>query len=124
MDNSATAVSSYENYQLLKNYVGVCNDALKENAQRFPFSRIFDVAQRSEKEKPVEVVVRSSKGEERYVFRIEAGGIVVQAHEECAKCECVRTWNPQTPYLENVTRSPQDYIQNPAKLDWEWMFDA
>lgn len=26
-------------------------------------------------------------------------------------------------YLEHVVQNPDTYIQNPAKLDWDWLFD-
>jgi hypothetical protein len=31
------------------------------------------------------------------------------------------TWKVSRSYLDEITRDPETYVENPAKLDWEWL---
>jgi len=33
------------------------------------------------------------------------------------------SWRVSREYLEKVAASPEEYIENPAKLDWDWLKD-
>lgn len=114
----------FKHRNLIERYVGVCNEALIRNAERFPFKQILGAAQKAECGQSIEVVVEDSPTLETYVFRLKGDGISVKPHSQCKDCDCVRSWNTRIPYLESVTRNPEAYILNPAKLDWEWMYDA
>ncbi len=111
-------------HDLIERYADICNRALLQNKDRFPFKQILGAAQRAEHERPVEVVLSDTVPPETYVFRLRADGVEVTPHDLCDDCQCVRLWNTNIPYLKDVTENSQAYIDNPAKLDWEWMYDA
>ena len=113
-----------EHFDLMERYVDICNQALLQNKERFPFKQILGAAKNAEQEKPIEVVIVDTVPLEAYVFRLKENGVTVQPHAACDNCECVRSWNTNMSYLKGVTKDPQSYIQNPAKLDWEWMYGA
>ena len=108
---------------LVTTYVDICNQALQQNCDRFPFKQILGAARISEKDHPIEVNVTSDICKESYVFRLNGHGIEVAPHTRCEHCDCVRTWDVSKDYLEMVTQSPAAFIQNPAKINWEWMYD-
>lgn len=117
MDTSA-------HYDLIERYAEICSRALMKNKNRFPFKQILGAAQKSERERPIEVVLSDTFPPETYVFTLKADGVDVEPHDLCGDCRCVRSWNTNIPYLMDVTQNSQAYIDNPAKLDWEWMYDA
>lgn len=117
MDTSA-------HYDLIERYADICSRALLQNKDRFPFKQILGAAQKSERERPIEVVLSDSIPPETYVFRLQADGVDVKPHALCDECACVRSWSTNISYLMDVTKNSQVYINNPAKLDWEWMYDS
>ena len=123
MDVSANSTLSQVSDDLINRYVGICNEALLQNRNRFPFKQILGAARESEKDRPVEVCIKDNGSSDTYVFRLKDSGIIAAPHDSCKGCDCVRSWNVSANYLEDVVKDPQSYIQNPAKLDWEWMYD-
>jgi hypothetical protein len=119
----AIEMDMFEHFDLVEQYAGVCNKALLQNKDRFPFKQILGAAKKAESEQPVEVVISDTAPQEVYVFRLGENGIAVETHAGCADCACVRSWNIETSYLQDVIHNPQAYVENPAKLNWEWMYD-
>lgn len=113
-----------EHFNLIERYVDICNRALLQNRDRFPFKQILGAAQKAESERPVEVVLSDAIPPETYVFCLKSDGIEVKPHILCDDCICVRSWNTSITYLQDVAKNAQAYINNPAKLDWEWMYDV
>ncbi len=117
-------MSAFRHQKLIQKYVDVCNKALHENSDRFPFKQILGAASKAEQGASVEVKVSDRGGDEAYVFYLEQGGIICKPHDDCKECKCVRTWNASLSYLEDVTSRPEVFITNPAKINWEWMYEA
>lgn len=107
---------------LIKCYFSVCNKALDLNKERFPFKQILGAAKASEKGRQVEARV-SDHPDAVYVIEIKQGVIASRPHVDCEDCNCVRGWCVTKNYLEDVVKNPQIYIGNPAKINWEWMYD-
>lgn len=112
------------NDAIIQSYVSVCNKALSLNKDRFPFKQILGAAKQSGKGKMVEVNIDHSDPRESFVFTIENGQIIAKPHESCANCRCDKRWKINRHYLEEVISHPQDFINNPAKINWEWIYDA
>lgn len=124
MDYCGHSDEAYQHLALLERYVGVCNQALLQNRNRFPFKQILGAARQSERGRPVEVVIADDLSKESYVFYLKDQGIEIRPHGACGACNCVRRWAVHTAYLEEVACRPERYIENPARLNWEWMFGA
>lgn len=117
-------MSTPDHCELINRYVHVCNQALLLNKNRFPFKQILGAAQISERGRVVEVNIEDIIPRESFIFQLKKKGIIARPHGECLNCNCERTWNVRRAYLEQVTDDPQSFIQNPAKIDWEWMYDV
>jgi len=110
--------------ELLKRYLDVCNQALVLNKNRFPFKQILGAAEKSEIGRVIEVNVLDISVQASYAMSISKDGIVAEPHSDCPDCKCERTWKVTKDYLEDVADNPAAYIENPAKLDWEWLYDV
>jgi len=106
---------------LLDKYVRVCNEALFQNKDRFPFKQILGSVRRTEADKMIEVKVENAPDISDHIFKIHDDQVIVMTHSEC---ECERSWSVSKKYLENVVHNPQTYINNPALIDWDWMYSA
>lgn len=107
---------------LLQRYVDVCNRALMFNKDRFPFKQILCGAQAEEAGKKIEVTISDLSAIPSFVFEIEKGQILLKDHGNCVDCNCDRKWSVPVEYLKKIAETPDMYVQNPAKIDWEWMY--
>jgi len=109
---------------LIQDYVGVCNQAIEENANRFPFQQILGAAREMNTAQEIEVNILDWGHKETYVFVMGRKGLSVKSHDECGACSCVRSWSVSKDYLEQVAEESNSYIKNPAKMNWDWMYDV
>ncbi len=109
---------------LMKCYLDVCNQALALNKERFPFREILGAAEKSEQGKIIEVNIIDADPNISYAMTLGGDGIVAVPHSACTDCKCDRKWQVTKNYLEDVAKNPQNYMQNPAKINWEWMYDV
>ncbi len=123
MDSTASGTSSLRYGNLVSDYTDVCNKALSQNSDRFPYEQILGAAKKLAHGQVVEVNVMDWGYAESYIFTLSEQGIVSQPHDACGACECVRSWDVSKDYLERVSEMPNDYIENPAKINWDWLFD-
>lgn len=108
--------------ELLEAYVAICNTALLRNCERFPFKQILEAASNSARGRLVEVEIKDSAAKKKYIFTIENGRIVSKEHDECGECECDDNWLIPQSYINDVVENPDDYINNPARIDWSWLY--
>ena len=104
--------------ELFQRYLDVCNQALEANKDRFPYRQIWETSERLLKEKTVPVAIYDDHPKAVYHLKIQDHHIdAVSGQEEDAD----DSWKMNMSYLEKVTEHPEEYIKNPAKIDWEWL---
>lgn len=108
---------------LFSRYLEICNQAMEANKDRFPFKQILAAAQSEQSSKNIEVCIINDNPEGTYVIQLGDNKIIGESHESCDDCECDGQWRVTRSYLEDVVQNPEKYIQNPAKIDWDWMYD-
>ena len=109
---------------LIKSYVDVCNQALVMHRNKFPFKQILGAARQADYGKNIEVRLFGSSDERGYILTFEGETIYVRSHGVCKDCKCDRKWHVDKHYLEQVEQNPRAYILNPAKINWEWLYDV
>ncbi|MGH1402624.1 MAG: hypothetical protein ACRBDL_00115 [Alphaproteobacteria bacterium] len=108
-------------YILFGQYLDVCNKALELGGNRFPYKQIFNAAKRVDRARKIEVKIGGV--DESYVIQMQDGQIVYDRHDLCADCNCDGEWNIHDSYLIDVVKNSDLYIQNPAKINWEWILE-
>jgi len=108
---------------LIGRYMQVCNTALEKNKERFPFKQILGAARRAEQGRKIELLIDGDR-QHSFVIEIKGERIMVEPHGDCPNCNCDRRWNVSSAYLNDVVTEPEAYISNPARLNWEWMYDV
>jgi len=106
---------------LFYRYLEICNQALAYNRDRFPFKQILGAAERENNTKAIEVCIIDDHPVGAYVMNMDAHTLFAKPHEDCADCAYDVQWRVTKTYLEDVIAHPEDYIKNPAKINWEWL---
>ena len=107
---------------LFQNYIEVCNRALAANKDRFPFKQILEAAQGRAVSPLVDVCVIDDIAEPKFTLHIERRKIIAEKHGPAETCACEAKWSIRKSYLEDVVNHPEEYIKNPALIDWDWMY--
>ena len=110
------------NTDIIQRYVSICNVALFKNAQRFPFKQILEAAEKTSHGRIIEVEISDWPEAGKYAFKLSRGRIMVEKHDCGKECKCDGKWSVNKDYLESViTRAPV-FIENPARIDWDWLY--
>lgn len=116
--------ASEELYHLFCEYVEVYNKALDKNQQRFPFKQIFQSAHTHDSGKVIAVhIINKSNQIKKYAVSLKNGHIVSCPIDISHFMSNQRHWDIELHKIKNVIKQRDAYIDNPAKLDWEWMYD-
>lgn len=105
---------------LIQSYLDVCNKSLSRNKTRFPFKQIFEAAIKYDHGRKIEVQI--GEHPDTYVLEFEDDSLTVKPHSKCKNCNCDGHWRVDDNYLIDVVGNPEVYIDNPAKINWEWMY--
>ena len=107
---------------LISRYVEICNRALQENKERYPYKQILDAAQNMQKLKNIGVCIVDDKPQTSYVLQLCDNKIKGKPHHTGVDMQYDVKWRVSRTYLENVVKNPEEYVKNPAKIDWEWIY--
>ena len=108
---------------LFAQYLEVCNQALQASKYKFPFQQILGAAQRVNHSRKLEVFVIEDRPQSAYVLSLKNEKMMAESKAPCVDCDCQGEWRVARSYLEDVIQNSPEYIQNPAKIDWGWLFE-
>ncbi len=106
--------------QLFLRYLEICNEALDCNKDKFPYKQIWHAAQKFLQDKNISLAVYDDNPKVTYNLSINDNHIdVVSKKVEGKKSD--GAWHVNMSYMEKVVSNPEEYINNPAKIDWDWL---
>lgn len=94
------------------------------NKDRFPYKQILSAAQDAIVHKKIVVRIVDDIPDTRFLIELENQRITSQPCNGTDCNGCCDQWTINRSYLEDVINTPDDYIKNPAKLNWEWLQSA
>jgi hypothetical protein len=101
--------------------LNVVNGALAKHQNTTPYKQILAASRKALGERRVGVAVYADDPGQPFDFftvRFREGRLELVDH---GKREPELTWKVSRSYLDEITRDPETYVENPAKLDWEWL---
>jgi hypothetical protein len=112
--------SSEEIDQLFRQYLEICNRAMQAHCHEFPYKQIWDAVERLQAGEPVDLTIYDDEPQHHYkvCLRDKHIDLVKEEPEEMPE-----GWKMNTSYLRRVVENPQEYIEQPARLDWDWLKD-
>ncbi|MDG1287698.1 MAG: hypothetical protein P8P30_09085 [Rickettsiales bacterium] len=104
--------------RLFRDYVKICNRALTVNKDIFPFKHIWNAAEAELQNGSVKIIIYDDEPKMNYSLRLQNNKIDASACSHIGKDE---PWYLNTSYLRRVVEHPDEYIDNPAMIDWDWL---
>ncbi len=104
--------------QLFKAYLDICNRALAQHWGEFPYKQIWNAAKQAVGERSVQVAVYDDEPKTQFELRLEDDHLEASSEKEANDAP---VWRMNLSYLRQVVEHPDDYIHNPARLDWDWL---
>jgi hypothetical protein len=108
------------NDQLVQQYLDVCNRALRANADHFPWKQIISLGNTKWEGKNIGLGINEPGREtpETYTITFVNGQFVYGGP---GKFDTSYTWEADKAFMEKVVASPQEYIDHPMKINWDWV---
>lgn len=109
--------------ELFKRYLDICNQALDANKSTFPYNCILKAAQAMLKDKTITLTLYDDRPKTSFELSLKHDHLkVTDSHAPCEQTkQSERSWRVNMSYLEDVVLHPEEYIKNPAKIDWDWL---
>ncbi|MDQ3024429.1 MAG: hypothetical protein M3R04_08620 [bacterium] len=108
------------NEQLVKQYLDVVNRSLQANSEGFPWKQIIAKGESTWSGKNIGLGINEPGREtpETYTLTFANGKFVYGGP---GKVDTSYTWEADKGFLENVVAKPQEYIDSPMKINWDWI---
>ena len=113
------AESKNEFDTLFREYLDVCNRALEANKDKFPYKQLWSMTESVLDDSSVKFAVYDDRPKECYSLKLEDHKI--KPVKKCDTEDAKEAWRMNLSYLQRVVEHPEEYIEHPAKLDWEWL---
>jgi len=114
-------IAELSDQELVRRYLDVCNRAMSAHSDSFPFKQIMSLGHRIIGKRPMALGIYKGDGSEPYdyySFHLEDGMFQKMQH---GKAEDAIDWKVKRSYLEAVVEDPDEYIEHPTKLDFDWI---
>lgn len=110
-----------EEYEkVFQQYLEICNRAIEQNKSKFPYTEIWGARfEALESEAVLQAIVYDDRPKVAFTLRLtkDMKIEIVEKKPVPAPDEWPFTYQ----YLKRVVDNPQEYIENPAKLEWGWL---
>lgn len=104
--------------KLFQQYIDVCNKALEKNKDVFPYKQILSATESLINDKKISMDVFDDRPKARFNIQMNKSRFELTEPEES---DDTHAWHLNASYLEEVVNNPDKYINNPAKIDWDWL---
>lgn len=104
--------------QLFKQYIEICNQAMAMNKDQFPYKHLLSVAAKFFSEHPIHLAVYDDQPKGDFSVVYEKDGLTCKAVQSD---ESKNAWRINLSYLKKVVDHPEKYLENPEKLDLDWL---
>jgi hypothetical protein len=105
---------------VFQQYLEVCNRAIEKNKGKFPYTEIWGARLKELKDEVrVHAVVFDDRPKLSYMLRLTPEMKIEIAEKKELPAE--DSWPFTYQYLKRVVENPDEYIANPARLEWGWL---
>jgi hypothetical protein len=118
---AAQKVKDAKEYEkVFQQYLEVCNRAIEQNKNKFPYTEIWGSRFKAlDTEATLHAVVFDDRPKLAVKLRLTPDMKIEIAEKKDLPPE--DAWPFTYQYLKRVVDHPQEYIENPARLEWGWL---
>lgn len=106
-------------HDLFRQYLEICNQAMEKHKEVFPYKHIWEAAEAFQGDKGLHLTIFDDEPKGDYQLRLQDKHIEVVDEQDVPEEQM--GWRMNTSYLKHVIEHPDDYINEPSKLDWLWL---
>ncbi len=103
--------------ELLRAYLTICNQAMSKHAGEFPYKEIWAAAMASRKGDTMRLAVVDDRP--KACVSVNTNGQKLEVAPSAADDN--HDWVLNYSYLAQVIENAEDYLDDPARLDWSWL---
>jgi hypothetical protein len=109
-----------DNEQLIQQYLDVVNRALQTNRDHFPWKQIVAMGEKKWHGANIGLGINEdgNPAPQTYTLEFVNGQFVYKGP---GKVETTYTWEADKAFMQKVVANPQEYIQHPMKINWDWV---
>lgn len=114
-------INETQDYEkVFQRYLEICNLAIEQNKNKFPYTEIWGARLKQlEEEMKIQAIVYDDRPKVAYMLRLTRDMKIEIVEKKTLPPE--DAWPFTYQYLKRVVDNPQEYIENPAKLEWGWL---
>ena len=106
--------------KIFQQYLEVCNTAIEKNKGKFPYTEIWGSRLKDLKDGvEINAVVFDDRPKLSYMLRLTNDMKIEIAQKRDLPPE--DAWPFTYQYMKRVVDHPEEYIENPARLEWGWL---
>ena len=120
MISAAPNIEAQEYEQIFQKYLEICNQAIEKNKSKFPYTQIWgERLKLLEEEMKIQAIVYDDRPKISYMLRLTKDMKIEIVDKKTIPPE--DAWPFTYQYLKRVVDNPNEYIDNPARLEWGWL---
>lgn len=112
---------STDNKILFQRYLEICNKALENNKNRFPYKEILKALEGLQEDENIKVCIIDDHPQAELIMKRHNDSVTAIPCSKKLRALNAKRWNVTKSYLEDVTKNPEMYIENPALINWDWI---
>lgn len=103
---------------LFERYLDICNRAIAQNKDNFPYQQILSVSKNVFEKHPIDLAVYDDRP--KIVLSLQFQDDKLK-YADKVPADPKKAWRVNLSYLRQVVKNPQEYISHPEKLDLDWL---
>ena len=105
-------------HALFERYLDICNQAIEAHKDEFPYKHVWEAAESLLGDEGVHLTLYDDEPKGDYQLHLHDKQLDVTSGSDEPPS---KGWRMNSSYLRQVVENPEEYIKEPAKLDWHWL---
>ncbi len=102
---------------VMKRYIEICNEAIEKNNSLFPSAQFHIMGRTITEKNPILLAVYDDRPKGAYSLLVSDKQLALGN----TPTELEKAWRLKLSHIEDVLSNPAEYIDQPNKLDLEWL---
>ena len=120
METAQQIKDAHDYEKVFQQYLEICNRAIEKNKSKFPYTEIWGARFKAlEAEATLHATVYDDRPKVAFKLRLTPDMKIEIVEKKPVPSE--DEWPFTYQYLKRVVDNPQEYIENPARLEWGWL---